>query len=168
MSCVTLSDEEWKEIEICYSRGMTDQELAHEFFPNYPIDKARARIRKRRQLDGWVTPERIEAAVLRKKSISQQDSQKPVIKAEDALASKIVELLDRNSLRVSQMADKAIREVADSPPPIEGWQDALTAYKMLRLAAGVDKDGKSIQINFGAIFNAPAEAKPVLQAEVIQ
>lgn len=139
--------------------GVEDKVLSID----YGVDKPT--IRMRRMREGWMTPAKIqaqrEAEAARMKSmkrgngaaLAEQDVTRVTRGAIQTVAEQILKLAERNGLRVAQMSDRALRGVAQSPPEIESWGDVMQAYKALRLAAGVDKEGgTNVLLNLGAFW----------------
>ena len=155
----------WNEIRDASEAGIDDDELV-EIYPML----TKGAIKMRRSREKWLTPRRVAADVAaekaRRSALLSPEPQKVEIatkSASEMVASKIVEILDRNNLRVAEMADKAIRDSMDRPPSIETAADLMTYLKALRLAGGVENENKKgVTINLGAFLTAPANARPVV------
>ncbi len=68
----------------------------------------------------------------------------------------------RTAAALVQAAARGLARFAEAAPAPENWQEAATAYKVQRLAAGIDKEGGEVRVNV-AMF---AEAlRPVDEGE---
>ncbi len=88
------------------------------------------------------------------------------IATNEAVAATIQESVadahSRTAAALVQASAAALARFAEAAPAPENWQEAATAYKVQRLAAGIDKEGGEIKVNV-AMF---AEAlRPVDEGE---
>ncbi len=164
MPAMKISRGEWLEIQKASESGTDDEALSQD----YGVSKAS--IRKRRQLDRWLTPRKIaeEVAIAKAKAVVRQSpsnisqvSQKP--SAEETVAATITRLCDRNQLRAANAVDAAMRGMGALE--IETVAELATGVKLLRLMDGRDKEGTSVAVQFGAFWQGPEngpEEKPVV------
>lgn len=161
MPSAQLDSDCWNEIKSAYEQGVDDPALSADFGVSREAIRQR-RLRDKRAGRPWlnqamIKAEQQKAQIDRNARITNSKTLSVTsVTAEQSVASRLQEIAERNSLRVAKMADKALREVADSPPEVESWADAGQAYKLLRLAAGLDKEGSQVSLNFGAMFKPQA------------
>lgn len=76
----------------------------------------------------------------------------------DSVTGTISELHAGTALQLVQASAQALKAFAASPAPVTDWQTAQTAYKVQRLAAGIDKEGGEVRVNV-AMFTEQAGGK---------
>ena len=165
MPAMLISKEEWNTIKLASEAGVDDQQLSED----YGVSKAS--IRKRRQLDKWLTPRKIEEekAVAKAKALARQSpsnisqvSQKP--SAEESIASKLLKMGETGTLALAEVALQKALFVRDNPETIDDLEtigDMSTALKLLRTAAGMDKQESNVAValNFGAFWESPGSTE---------
>lgn len=165
--------------------GMSDPELISRF-PHLPSGT----LKKWRQRDPvWAAvfkatrrPETLVSAAAAAAAGLSLDlspvSQVPVADAQAAVSAEIVKkaagdsLLDihnATALSLVKASGEKLQEFSQKPAQIESWQDAATAYKLQRLAAGIDREGTQVSLNLTMFADNPVlEQGECWEAEAVQ
>ena len=172
MPAMLISKEEWKEIQKASEAGVPDSQLSEQF------GISKASIKMRRMREGWLTPARLKAEVAaqsaRKLALSQgvslrekEESKTGVVTrvtAEESIASKLLKMGETGTLALAEVALRKALFVRDNPETIDDLEtigDMSTALKLLRTAAGLDRQENSVAValNFGAFWQSPSSAE---------
>ena len=150
MPAARLPQEAWGELRSASEAGVPDETLSEQF------QVSRESIRKRRQLEKWITPEKAhQAAAIEKvkrssiatgsiSRISQMESGAVAI-----VGSSLAEIGERHTHRMSKYLEDKLGKAldTDSVPLPSSWKDLNTADTMLRRSLGLDKPQTNIQLN---------------------
>ncbi len=143
-------DVDWSAVEKAAIAGMDYSQLSRSF------GVPETAIRKRASRYSWPVAYKVGSKAV---------SQIPVTKAKNEAISSTVtaNLADIHATTATQLVNAAAKSLgafAEKPAVVESWQDAATAYKVQRLAAGVDREGAEVKVNvamFSELRAAPAD-----------
>ncbi len=138
-----LSPEVWEALKLANIRGVTDEALSKQF------DISQGAIRAKRFKDpAW-------RGAMADQRIAQPKQQQANAKVTEHAVSTVVtanlaEIHSGTATKLAQAAAVALGTFAQKPAAIESWADASTAYKVQRLACGMDKEGTTVNIGLGS------------------
>lgn len=94
------------------------------------------------------------------------DMENTVTAVTNAVSDSLESIHAGTALALAKSTAAALGKFAQAPAPLESWSDASTAYKMQRLACGIDKEGAQVQVNM-TMFQAEDETGegPIWEAE---
>lgn len=155
---------DWLSIEKAAVAGVPYAKLAeiHEIEPEA--------IRQRASRYRWAVPARIRAIAREVANLPVA----PVTTGErchvtehgDRIARVTAETLQdmhaRTAAALVSASSRALAAFAEKPAPVTDWQEAATAYKVQRLAAGIDKEGAQVRVNVAMFTDSGV---PVVRAE---
>lgn len=152
---------DWEEIKRAAIAGVPYKELAD----SWGLQGTDA-IRQRASREDWPVPRRVlekaqkqladaEALVSKAKQDAQPASysvsSKSNVTAVTMAAESLVLSHTRTANALVLATEKALSRFAKAPADIETWTDASTAYKLQRLAAGIDREGTQVNVNLAML-----------------
>lgn len=163
MPKMKLSPEQWEEVKKASEAGVEDSQLSEDF------GITKASIRKRRQLDAWMTPRKLEEqkAVAKAKAVARQLpndvsqlSQTP--SGEASIASKLLRDGEFASIAAMSILLKKLTQASENPDSVADLAtvgDVSVAAKTARNIAGLDKPETAVQINLASVWGEPGAGK---------
>lgn len=100
------------------------------------------------------------------RTVTKADSEALKTVTSDAVTANLVEIHAKTAISLAEASAKVLGKFAAKPAPVRSWQDASVAYKVQRLATGVDREGTEVKVNL-AMFSGEAapEQGPVWEVE---
>lgn len=148
MPAAELHASAWAEVRKASEAGMPDSELSKEY------GVAKTAIRKRRQREAWLTPNRIaqerEIQKIKEQHRTTTSATRSHVSPGLSLVGKsLADYAESHPLRMVALIDSRIQEAVknQSIPQIESWKSLATADQMMRRNLGLDKPEASVNVS---------------------